>query len=226
MRAFNLLPAPRVEQRQDGVQSRLQTTNGIAAAAGAVLVLLAVLIGFAFVQGRSDVSDRRTTLDRLEAQVARSQAAASVSAAVAAQAQAHLAAFTAASAGRAASDNLLDQLGRVMPRGAWLEALQLTPGATSTPTTTTPTTQSTDSAVVTSNGLSSSGAAVAPAATTLTVNGFALTQDTVARVLDRLALIPALSDVSLQSTQRADVAGTKAMQFTIVANVRATGGNG
>jgi Tfp pilus assembly protein PilN len=225
MRAFNLLPTPRVEQRQDGVQSRLQTTNGIAAAAGAVLVLLAVLIGFAFVQGRSDVSDRRTTLDRLEAQVARSQAAASVSAAVAAQAQAHLAAFTAASAGRAAYDNLLDQLGRVMPRGAWLEALQLTPGATGT-TSTTPTTQSTGSAVVTSNGLSSSGAAVAPAATTLTVNGFALTQDTVARVLDRLALIPALSDVSLQSTQRADVAGKKAMQFTIVANVRTTGGNG
>jgi Tfp pilus assembly protein PilN len=224
MRAFNLLPAPRVEQRQDGVQSRLQTTNGIAGAAGAVLVLVAVLIGFAFVQGRSNVSDRRTTLDRLETQVARQQAAASVSAAVAAQAQAHLAAFTAASAGRAAYDNLLDQLGRVMPRGAWLEALQLTPGAAST--TTTPTTQSTDSAVVTSNGLSSSGAAVAPAATTLTVNGFALTQDTVARVLDRLALIPALSDVSLQSTQRADVAGKKAMQFTIVANVRTTGGNG
>ena len=224
MRAFNLLPAPRVEQRQDGVQSRLQTTNGIAAAAGAVLVLVAVLIGFAFVQGRSDVSDRRTTLDRLETQVARQQAAASVSAAVAAQAQAHLAAFTAASAGRAAYDNLLDQLGRVMPRGAWLDTLQLTPGAVST--STTPTTQSTDSAVVTSNGLSSSGAAVAPAATTLTVNGFALTQDTVARVLDRLALIPALSDVSLQSTQRADVAGKKAMQFTIVANVRTTGGNG
>ena len=119
----------------------------------------------------------------------------------------------------------LDQLGRVMPRGAWLDTLQLTPGATST-TSTTPTTQSTGSAVVTSNGLSSSGAAVAPAATTLTVNGFALTQDTVARVLDRLALIPALSDVSLQSTQRADVAGKKAMQFTIVANVRTTGGNG
>jgi Tfp pilus assembly protein PilN len=224
MRAFNLLPTPRVEQRQDGVQSRLQTTNGIAAAASAVLVLLAVLIGFAFVQGRSNVSDRRTTLDRLETQVARQQAAASVSAAVAAQAQAHLAAFTAASAGRAAYDNLLDQLGRVMPRGAWLDTLQLTPGAAST--TTTPTTESTGSAVVTSNGLSSSGAAVAPAATTLTVNGFALTQDTVARVLDRLALIPALSDVSLQSTQRADVAGKKAMQFTIVANVRTTGGNG
>jgi Tfp pilus assembly protein PilN len=203
----------------------LRTTNGIAAAAGAVLVLVAVLVGFAFVQGRSNVSDRRTTLDRLEAQVTRNQASASVSAAVAAQAQAHLAAFTAASAGRAAYDNLLDQLGRVLPRGAWLETLQLTPGATSA-TSTSPTTESTDSAVVTSNGLSSSGAAAAPVGATFTVTGFALTQDTVARVLDRLALIPALSDVSLQSTQRTDVAGKKAMQFTIVANVRTAGGNG
>jgi Tfp pilus assembly protein PilN len=225
MRALNLLPAPLVEKRQDRFQSRLRTTNGIAAAAGAVLVLVVVLLGLGFAQGRSDVSDRRTTLDRLEAQVAQNQASASVSAAVAAQAQAHLAAFTAASAGRAAYDNLLDQLGRVLPRGAWLDTLQLTPGATST-SSTGPTTESTGSAVVTSNGLSSSDGAAAPAATTLTVTGFALTQGTVARVLDRLALIPALSDVSLQSTQRADVAGKKAMQFTIVANVRTAGGNG
>ena len=79
---------------------------------------------------------------------------------------------------------------------------------------------------MTTNGLSSSGAAAAPAGATLTVAGNALSQDTVALVLDRLALIPALSDVSLQSMQRADVAGKKAMQFSIVANVRTAGGNG
>ena len=180
-----------------------------------------MLLALGFVQGRSDVSDRRATLDRLEAQVAQKQAAASVSAAAAAQAQAHLAAFTAASSGRAAWDGLLDQLARVMPPGAWLDTLQLTPGATTAVATT-----STTSAAVTTNGLSSSGGAATPAATTFTVTGNALSQDAVARVLDRLALIPALSDVSLQSTQRADVAGKKAMQFTIVANVRTAGGNG
>jgi hypothetical protein len=46
----------------------------------------------------------------------------------------------------------------------------------------------------------------------------------VARALDRLALIPALSDVTLQSTQRADVNGKKALKFTIGANLRSTGG--
>ena len=99
MRALNLLPAPRVEKR-DASQSRLRSANGIAAAAGAVLVLVTVLLALGFVQGRSDVSDRRTTLDRLEAQVTQKQANASVSAAAAAKAQAQLAAFSAASSGR------------------------------------------------------------------------------------------------------------------------------
>ena len=227
MRGFNLLPAPRVEQRPDGLQSRLQSTNGIAAAAGAVLVLVALLLAVGFVHGRSDVSDRRATLDQLEAQVAQKQAAASVSAAVAARAQAHLAAFTAASSGRANWDGLLDQLARVMPRGVWLDTLQVAPAAAASATSAGPTSQSTGSAVVTTNGLSSSNAGpAAPAGTTFTVTGTALSQDTVASVLDRLALIPALSDVSLQSMQRGDVGNKKATQFTIVANVRTPGGNG
>ena len=222
MRGVNLLPAPRVEKRPATAQTGLRSKNGIAATAGAVLVLVAALLALGFVQGRSDVSDRRATLEGLEAQVAQKQAAASVSAAVAAQAQAHLAAFTAASSGRSNWDGLLDQLARVMPQGVWLNTMQLTPGATSA----TATTGNATSAVVTTNGLTPSGGASAPTGTTFTVTGNALSRDAVARVLDRLALIPALSDVSLQSMQRADVAGKKAIQFTIVANVRAAGGNG
>jgi hypothetical protein len=44
----------------------------------------------------------------------------------------------------------------------------------------------------------------------------------VARTLDRLALIPALADVTLQSTQPA--AGKKALLFKIGANLRSTEG--
>jgi hypothetical protein len=58
------------------------------------------------------------------------------------------------------------------------------------------------------------------------VTGYALSQDIVALALDRLALMPSLSDVSLQSTTRADVGNKKAVQFTIGANVRSAGGNG
>lgn len=209
MRAFNLLPSPRVETRQVDGESRGRSPKTIAIAAAAVLVLVAVLLGFAFVQGRSDVSDRRATLGTLEAQVARAQAAASLSATTAARTQAHLLAVTSASSGRTAWDNLLNQLGHVMPSGAWLESLQASGAASATSTATTSTT-----------------ATVSAAPTGFVVSGYALSQNVVARALDRLALIPALSDVSLQSTQRAEVAGKKAVQFTIGANVRAGGGNG
>ena len=92
-----------------------------------------------------------------------------------------------------------------MPRGVWLDTMQLTPGATSALATT----GSATSATVTTNGLSSSGVASAPVGTTFTVTGNALSRDAVAGVLDRLAIMPALSDVSLQSMQRADVAARR-----------------
>jgi Tfp pilus assembly protein PilN len=226
MRAVNLLPTtPRTEARRDAGQDRGRTTRAVAVAAGLALVLVAVLVGFAFVQGRSDVSDRQTTLDGIQAEVAQTQAAAALTAAVAAQRQSHLAAVTSAASGRTAWDRLLFQLSRVMPQGAWLESLQTTVAAPDPASTSTDSTESAGSAVVTSNALSSSSAP-APAAATLTVTGFARSQATVPSVLERLALIPALSDVSLQSTQRADVAGKTAVQFTVNANVVSAGGIG
>ena len=223
MRAVNLLPAPRVEKREDKAQNREQTTKVVAIAGGAVLALVAIVLGFTFVQGRSHVSDRKATLAGLQAQVAKTQAAAAVSAAVAAQRQAHLNAVRSAASGRTAWDGLLDQLSRVMPSDAWLESLQTTPAAAAT--TSTDSSSSDGSAVVTSNALSSSSGA-APTGATFTVTGYARSQDSVARALERLTLMPALSNVSLQSTQRADVGAKKAVQFTIVANVRSAGGNG
>src|SRR5580765_5289181 len=109
MRAVNLLPAPRVEKREDKGQNREQTTKALAIAGGAVLALVAIVLGFTFVQGRSHVSDRKATLAGLQAQVAKTQAAAAVSAAVAAQRRAHLNAVTTAASGRTAWDSLLDQ---------------------------------------------------------------------------------------------------------------------
>jgi Tfp pilus assembly protein PilN len=224
MRAVNLLPAPRVEKRQDDGQSRARTTKATAVVAALVLVLAAVVLGYGFVQARTDANDRQARLEAVQAQVAQVQASAAISAAAAAQTQAHLNAVTTAASNRMAWDGLLDQLSRVMPRGAWLDSLQTTAAAAPAPATSSDSSSSTGSAVVTSNALSPSSSA--PAVATFTVSGFAKTQATVANVLERLALIPALSDVSLQSTQRADVAGKKAVQFTIGANVRAAGGNG
>jgi Tfp pilus assembly protein PilN len=216
MRAVNLLPVPRSDKRQDDSESRVRSTTTVGAAAAAVLVLAAIAIGVAFTLGRSAVNDRQAKLDALQAQVARTSAAASVSAASAGQAQAYLSAVTTAASGHTAWDTLLDQLARVMPAGAWLDSLQATgPAAASTTTSTGGTT--TTSATTTTTGAAPNG---------FVVSGYALSQEIVANALNRLALIPALSDVSLQSTQRTLFSGKDAVQFTIGANVVAGGGNG
>jgi Tfp pilus assembly protein PilN len=223
MRAVNLLPAQRVEKRQDDVQSRTRASKAIAVAGGVALVLVAAVCAVAYSHGRSDVRDRQESLGRVQSQVAQAQAAAAVSAAAAAAMQSHLVAITSAASGRTAWDSLLDQLSRVMPNGAWLESLQTTPAAAAETSTTPDSTSDTGSADVTTNGLSSSAAA-APAAATVTVTGYARSQATVAQVLDRLAFMPSLSDVSLQSAQRAS--DKNVTQFTITANMHTAGGNG
>ena len=210
MRAVNLLPDPRTDKRHADRPSRLQSTKAIAAAAGAVLVLVAAVSGVAFTKARSDVSDRQSTLNGLQAELAGVQAKAAVSATAADQTQAHLAAVSTAASGRIAWDGLLDQLSRVMPRGAWLESLQGTNAAPAVAASTSTSTPSTPAA----------GAAP----TGFVVTGYARSQATVARALERLVLMPALSDVSLQTSERSDVGTKKAFKFTIGANVRSAGG--
>lgn len=147
MRAVNLLPAPRVETRQDDAESRARTTRAVAIAAGLMVAFVMAAVGFAFVQERFAVNDRRATLDGLQAKVsqshaatASSRAAAASSAAVAAKTQGYLNAIKSAASGRIAWDGLLDQLSRVMPPGTSLETLQANDG-NATPSASTPSTR-------------------------------------------------------------------------------------
>jgi Tfp pilus assembly protein PilN len=227
MRAVNLLPAPRVEKRQDDGESRARTTKVIAIATSLTLALVVVAVAFAFTQERSAVNDRRATLDGLQAQVAQTHAATAPSASAAAKIQGHLDAITSAASGRIVWDGLLDQLSRVMPAGASLETLKASDGtdtSSASPPSTSTSTSSSSSTPSKSSSANGAASATGAAPTAFVVTGYARSQATVARALDRLALIPALSDVSLQSTQRADVAGKKTVQFTIGANLRPAGG--
>jgi Tfp pilus assembly protein PilN len=229
MRPVNLLPAPRVETRQDDGQSPARTTKAVAIAAGLTLAFVTATVGFTFVHERSAANDRRSTLDGLQAKIAQTHAATAASAPVATETQEHLAAITTAASGRTAWDRLLDQLSRVMPPGTSLETLQANDGTNTSPTSTsTSTSTSTTTSSSPASKLPSSPNGTAPATgaapTGFVVTGNAGSQATVARALDRLALIPALSDVTLQSTKRADAAGKQALQFTIAATLRPTGG--
>src|SRR3954454_1394270 len=164
MRPVNLLPAPRVETRQDDGQSRARATTAVAIAAGLMVTVVTASVGFAVVQERSAVNDRRSTLDGLRAQVAQTHVAAASSAPVATKTERHLAAITTAASGRMAWDGLLDQLARVMPPGTSLATLQANDGAhapTPAPSSTPSPSTTTSSSPATK--LSSSTSGTAPA---------------------------------------------------------------
>jgi Tfp pilus assembly protein PilN len=210
MEAINLLPAGAIRHKRWGVADAGAAKRVLVTAAAAVSVVI-VASGAAFVQAHNAVSDRQATLDRLEQQVATAQAKAAVVQAARTSAQARRVAVTEVNSKRITWEQVLRDLSRVLPANVWLQTLQAqsptpTVGASTTSTTSTSTTNGTTP-------------------TAFVVTGYTSSQKGVARVIDRLSVLPWLSDVSLQQSTRAETAvGGKAVQFTIGANLSSTGG--
>ena len=199
MRAVNLLP----EQSRPGALPTLLTTTSVLAGGAALLTAVLLFVGVSFVQSHGKASDRRDTLAKLERKVDTLRVAQARSAAQQGSAQARVAAFTTASGARMNWDDLLDDISRVLPDGSWLSSLNAQAGTTApaaagqTPATST-------------------------APTAFTVSGLAFTPEIVAQVMDRLERVPALSDVTLQSSARTTAGSSQAYQFTMSANVLPT----
>jgi Tfp pilus assembly protein PilN len=226
MRAVNLLPSDRKREGDargvgaGGSSGRL-TTARVAIVGGVLAAIVCGFIGFSFVGARSDVAKKQDALDAIKQQVAEARAHAiaaqqqsqqpqTATAALPADLKAQLDAFNMVASARIQWDQLLSDVSRVVPAGSWLSSLTLQ-GAPATPvdpsapapTPSTPT------------------AAVAP--TGFVVSGFALSQPVVAKLLQQLALVPMLSDVTLQRSERANIGADRAYQFTLSANVRLDG---
>jgi Tfp pilus assembly protein PilN len=200
MRAVNLLPE---QKRRGGKPSRISPTTSVIAGGAGLLALVVAAFAFLFVQSQGKVSGKQDNLAVLQQQVTELQDAQARKAALQSGDQARVGAFTTAAGARMRWDGLLDDISRVLPAGSWLTSMNMqTGGSTATPSTPT---VSTDATVPTA----------------FTVSGVAFTQDTVASVMQRLSLVPALSDVTLQSSSRTTVGTTKAYQFTMSANVLA-----
>jgi Tfp pilus assembly protein PilN len=198
MRAVNLLPA----DARPGRTPIMPSSTSVAVVGAGLLAAVTAFLAVLLVQGHSTVSDKRDKLEALQAQVAQVQAAQARTAAQQGSDRARVAAFAAAASARMPWDNLLDDVSRVLPDGSWISTLNLQTGVPEgVPSGTTPTTTTT-------------------VPTGFTVSGIALTQDIVALVMRRLELVPALSDVTLQSSTRTTVGTNKAFQFTMSANVR------
>ena len=203
MRAVNLLPRePKLRRKRLTVVAQLALLSPF---------VVGGLVTAGYLLASSKVNDRKATLEALRGELAalpRQPEQPKVNPELALLRDQRIAALAAALRSRLAWDRILREISAVLPGDVWLTALSAS-AASPQPATTTAT--STDSP---------SPAAVPSTAGPLNFAGYTYSQEGVARVLSRLAVVPALQDVQLVSSTRTSVSGRFVFQFSITANVR------
>lgn len=202
MRAFNLMP--RDEPRQGRGASAPLPQIGLAVLG----LLLVVGLGAAYLLMGARVADKQSRADDLRAQVAAQQepapapqppAQGATDPALLQESQARTAALADALAGRVAWDRVLREFSLVVPDDVSLTTLAA--GSQATDSSTPP------------------PADAASASDSFTITGLARSQEDVALLLSRLAVLPELDTVQLQTS----VLEGNAYTFSILATVGAQG---
>jgi len=202
MRAVNLLPRQQVEKKRERPNA-VALGAGIAGAA----VLLALVGGF-LLANRSVDRQRQALADAravLAATPAKKMSATTQAfrATLLTQREQRSLALAAAIGKRVAWDRILRRVALVMPDDVWLQSLNGSVPLDSAPpiATTTP-------------------SALPAAPTALTIQGYTYSQDGVARLLERLAVVPDLNNVQLQTSQSQQIGNQTVINFTIVSDIR------
>lgn len=200
MRAVNLLPRE-LDQGRKGPPVAIVT-----ACAGAVLAT-AVLAG-GYLQASSKVGDANAKLASLETELAAipkpADAESSALTSLSQERQQRVTALAAALSQRVSWDRILREVSLVLPEDVWLSTLQAQAPSSLTSAPTVP-----GSTTAVSNGF--------------TLTGFTYSQESVARLLSRLSLIPDLAQVQLTNATQQQVSGKDVIQFTVTANVKGPG---
>jgi Tfp pilus assembly protein PilN len=242
MKAVNLLP--RQENQADSPKSK----GGIKLFAIGGLAVVVVALGTGFVMAGNDVQSHRSALASAKAELAALQAqngsgnwrAAWTNRALSALAQDRSQreeALAYALSKRVAWDRVLRKLTLVLPDDIWLTALDgqtpttddLGQASTLVPSTPAPAPAATTTTTTTTTSSTPTPPPVPvvpqapPTPTGLTLNGYAYSQDGVARLLSRLQVVPDLTNIQLQTSMVTQVAGRNVVQFTILADVRRLG---
>lgn len=186
----------------------------------AVVPLAAV--GFLFAQAHSKVSDRQSNLASLNTEFAALPVPKLPQIDTALRGlQAQRATAVAQVLGsRTAWETMLTDFARVLPANVWLTALS---AKTAHPLT-VPT------AVAAVPGATGVAPVAAPPTTTsvsptgVTINGYTYAQPDVAALLARLSALPSLQNVQLQTSTVSQIGKRDVVQFTILADLRETGG--
>jgi Tfp pilus assembly protein PilN len=202
MRAVNLLPRQSVQQKREGPNA-----VRLVAAIGGAAVLLVLVGGFLLAnrsvdRQRADLASARAVLATTPAHHLSAQTQAFRSAVLTQREQRSLA-LAAAIGKRVAWDRILRRFSLVLPDDVWLTNLT--------------------GSVPLDSGLT----AAAPAAsalpatpTALTISGYTYSQASVARLLERLQVLPDLKNVQLSNSQSAELGGQTVFNFTIVSDIR------
>ena len=201
MRAVNLLP--RDEAKRSFEAKRGVVFGGIGGAALATAVLASMMVSAG---GAAD--SKQQELDALRAQIAAIPTVPVIDTSkedsLTAEKGARVGALSAALSGRVAWDRVLRQVSLVLPEDVWLTNLAAAaPDATS--------------------AVAAPDAAAAATGAGFSLTGATYSQNGVARFLSRLAVIPDLANVRLQSSQSQVLNERELVQFVILADVRPPG---
>jgi Tfp pilus assembly protein PilN len=211
MEAVNLLPAyARPGRRWAAVGKDLEVKR-VLMLGGIVAGAVAIGLGAAYAYERSVVNDKESQVNDATARLTAVNAQAAPIRTVAADASARLSAVQAVVNTRVPWENILAGLSRVLPSQVFLTSLSQT-----TPTP----------AAALAAGAAAPAGVAAPAIpgaapVGFSISGSASSQVRVALILDRLAVLPWLSDVSLGSVTKAATGGD---DFSVSATFQPTGG--
>lgn len=206
MHAVNLLP------RQD--TDRVSKATAVPALVACVgMAVAAAVLALLFLSASSQVAHERTALQRAQAEYAAIPAPPPPSPVVSQlpqQRQSRMAALAAALGQRVAWDRLLREVSQVVPSDVWLVTLAAQSPATAAPVP--------------------GAAASVPPAQGFTVVGCTYTQESVARFLARIALVPDLSGMTLGKSSASSPGGSdistcpqRMITFTLLGSVRTAG---
>jgi Tfp pilus assembly protein PilN len=217
MEAVNLLPAYARPGHPWAAVGKDLSARRVVKAGTVAACVVAVGVGLAYYQERSVVNDRQATLADVQAQVAVVDAKAAPLRAAQAASAVRLTTAGTVSERRVAWEGLLADVSRVLPKQVYLQGLSmqsptpLAPGAV-TPAPTAPAGTPTP-AMASGSGFSATGVASSHVK--------------VAVVLDRLASLPWLTNVTLLSTANGSASGTTLSRgdtFSVSAGFNPNGG--
>jgi Tfp pilus assembly protein PilN len=203
MRAVNLLP------RDDGRGKRTKAQNAPVAVGLALALAVSVFVAAFFLSSSAGVKDKEAALGRAKAELAvlppLPNAPTPIETTLVGQQRDRLNALASALSRRVAWDRVLRELAIVLPEDVWLT--NLAAKSPSSPASSAP-------AAPTAPGAAPTG---------FVLTGYTYSQSGVARLLSRLAVLPDLRNVQLQTSALSKVGEQQIVQFTILADVVAPG---